>query len=348
MAVTSATKPLASKVEPQTPHVSDSSIEPFVQPDFDPADYLNSTLPALSTSSTTARTGRAVPLADLSSQLQTLLSQLNAQTSRLSNTLTQLTDEIIRSGSRLAYEVEVLRGETVGLNDTFENDLKKDIEVLASRSAHPRSHARDTPADAAANGGEISSTEPFDDAVTAEPEFLDRLRTLTTVRARLDAVIKTFGSAMQWPVAPSELSLASSLISVSAPESGDDSRSREEKGKEFADSLRSEFNSLLSSGSEGVQAASARVEELRTLAEVWKGTAEEKARLKLVDSLQKLVDNKEKGLGRPSGQTGSRSGAMPARGYDMRYGSANSSQLTSDGGRGYGFLNNLRNQMYVD
>lgn len=348
MAVTPATTPLTSKVEPQTPHVSDSSIQPFLQVDFDPAEYLNSTLPALSTSSTTARGNRAVPLADLSSQLQTLLSQLNAQTSRLSNALTQLTDEIIRSGSRLAYEVEVLRGETTGLTDTFENDLKKDIEVFSPRDAHANSHAREALADETLNDGQADTANVTEDATSTEPDFLDRLRTLTTVRGRLDAVIKTFGSAMQWPLAPSELSLASSLISVSAPDAGDDSRSREQKGKEFAESLRSEVNALLSTGAEGLEAASARVEELRTLAEVWKGTAEEKARLKLVDSLQKLVDNKEKAVGKTNGQNGRKPGVESARNYDLRYGSAGSSQLANDGGSGYGFLHNLRNQMYVD
>lgn len=349
MAVDSAAKSLALKVEPQSTHVSDSSIQPFLQPDFDPADYLNSALPPLATSSTPARGGRAVPLTELSSQLQTLLSQLNAQTSRLSNALTQLTDEIIRSGSRLAYEVEVLRGETSGLVDTFENDLKKDIEVLAPRNAHAQSEALEELPGEGENGTKIDSTMTTTDTATPEPEFLDRLRTLTTVRERLESVIKTFGSAMQWPIAPSELSLTSSLISVSAPESGDDSRSREEKGKEFADSLRSEINALLSSGSEGLEAASARVDELRTLADVWKGTAEEKARLKLVDALQKLVDNKEKAIGRnipPSNER--KPGVSPARGYDLRYGNANPSQLNSEGGSGYGFLHNLRNQMYVD
>lgn len=343
MAADVAAKALAPKIEPRSTHVSDSSIQPFLQPDFDPADYLNSALPALSTSSTPARGSRAVPLADLSAQLQTLLSQLNAQTSRLSNALTQLTDEIIRSGSRLAYEVEVLRGETLGLTDTFENDLKKDIEILAPQNAH------DEAVDVGMKDGEGSAGTTTGQTTAAEPEFLDRLRTLTTVRGRLEAVIKTFGSAMQWPIAPSELSLTSSLISVSAPESGEDSRSREEKGKEFADSLRSEINALISTGSGGLEAASARVDELRTLADVWKGTAEEKARLKLVDALQKLVDNKEKAIGKSSGPSiGRKPGVSPARGYDLRYGNANSSQLPSDGGNGYGFLHNLRNQMYVD
>lgn len=340
--------PPAPHIEPKSSHVSDSSIQPFLQPDFDPATYLNSTLSALSTSSTKDRGGRAVPLAELSSQLQASLSQLNAQTSRLSNALTQLTDEIVRSGSRLAYEVEVLRGETTGLADTLQNDLRKDMEILAPQYPLAHSQTRQELTAAAANESRMGASSPMGVAATApEPEFLIQLRTLSTVRGRLDAVIKTFGSAMQWPIAPSELSLASSLISVSAPESGDDSRSREEKGKEFAESLRSEINALLSTGAEGLEAASARVGELRNLAEVWKGTAEEKARFKLVDALQKLVDNKEKTAGRSNGPN-RKPGVSSARSYDLRYGSANSSQLPSEGGSGYGFLHNLRSQMYVD
>src|SRR6202012_2923462 len=65
--------------------------------------------------------------ADLSSQTQDLLSQLNAHTTRLSAILTQLTDDILRSGGRLAYQVEVLRGETIGLTETLTDGLKDDI-----------------------------------------------------------------------------------------------------------------------------------------------------------------------------------------------------------------------------
>ncbi|SMQ45141.1 unnamed protein product [Zymoseptoria tritici ST99CH_3D7] len=316
------------------PAAGDSSIQPFLEPDFDPVDYLNRTLPSLATSTTSARGIKTVPLAELTSPLQTLLSQLNAQTSRLSNTLTQLTDEIIRSGSRLAYEVEVLRGETLGLKDTLENDLKKDIDVFAIQSTNDNGGA-DTVQDTTAE-------EPNKSPET-EPEYLERLRTLTTIRERLDAVIKTFGSAMQWPIAPSELSLTSSLISVSAPDSNDESRSREEVGQQFAERLRQEINDLLTTGTEGLEAADARIAELRDLAEVWRGTAEEKARLKQVDALQKLVDDKRKSLDKPNGDGGRKAAALPVRGHDLRYGSADSSRLQPEAGSGYGFLQNLRN-----
>lgn len=338
-------KPSVSKVEPRSPHVADPAIQTFLQPSFDPAEYLNSTLPTLSISATGTR-GKAVPLSDLSPQLQTLLSQLNAQTSRLSNTLTQLTDEIIRSGSRLSYEVEVLRGETLGLTDSFQNDLKADVETFVPPTANKEA-PHGTPEDADEN----AVSQPH-----GEPDFLTRLRELATVRTRLDSVIKTFGSAMQWPLAPSELSLASSFISVSAPETSDDNDtcSREEKGKAYTEKLRSDINDLLASGTEGVEVANARVEELRDLAEVWKGTAEEKARMKFVDALQKAVDEKQRTLEKASAaaESGRKPGISPARGYDYRYGgSMETPKVGNEGGSGYGFLQNLknlRNDMYLD
>ncbi len=107
----------------KSPHVADPFLQDFLDPSFDPAEYLNSTLPSLQT----GRGSSGVPLADLSTQAQTTLSQLNAHTTRLTNTLTQLTDDILRSGSRLAYEVELLRGETLSLAEALTEGLQGDI-----------------------------------------------------------------------------------------------------------------------------------------------------------------------------------------------------------------------------
>jgi hypothetical protein len=321
------------------------SLQPFLQPDFDPADYLNSVLPPLSTSSTPRNLqSRAVPLAELSTQLQTLLAQLNAQTTRLSNTLNQLTDEIIRSGSRLAYEVEVLHGETAGLTDLLENGLKKEIETFV-----PQAPSKEAVETEAAEGTHGEATKA--DNVKSEPEYLSRLRTLTEIRSKLDSVIKVFGDAMAWPIAPSELAgVASSFISVSAPGSDAETRDREEKAREYVEKLRNEINELVGSGNDpaSLEAALARIEGLRQLAEVWKGTAEEKARLKVVESLQKPVEERLKALERSEQQqAGGRSGGEPARGMDLRYGDTRG--LGEVGG--YGFLQNLRNlknDLYVD
>jgi len=313
-------------VQTRPSQASETAIQPFLQTDFDPAEYLNNALPTLSTTTSSNKNtpnARAVHLPELPSQLQTLLSQLNAQTSRLSDSLTQLTDEIIRSGGRLAYEVEVLRGETIGLKDLLDGRLRSDLDVF---TASPR----------AANTGE----EPSRADVGAEVDSLERLKTLTSVRARLDSVIKVFGEAMQWPVAPSEVSVAGSLISVSAPDGGDDARSREEKGKAYVERLRNEVVDLVGSGNDpaGLEAANAKIAELKELAEVWHGTSEEKARGKLVKGLQKLVDERQRASEKGGGSR--RPTPAPARPIDHQYGSP-SSKPSADSG--YGFLQNLRN-----
>ncbi|TKA21833.1 Dimethylglycine oxidase, partial [Friedmanniomyces endolithicus] len=202
MAVTAT--PSNLRKQPASQQKVDNIIQPFLHKDFDPADYLNSALPALSTTVTPAQSvqhGRTVPLPELNAQLQTVLSQVNAQMTRWSNTLTQLTDEIIRCGGRLAYEVEVLRGDTTGLTDVLDNRLRKEIELLAPRHD-------------ALNGehleNEVVTSSPHEElpkptSAADEPEYLNQLRTLTAVRSRLDAVIQVFGDAMAWPLAPSEI-----------------------------------------------------------------------------------------------------------------------------------------------
>lgn len=329
------------RTQPKSPHVSDPIVQPFLQPDFDPATFLNNSLPSLSLS-TRPPPGTA-NITDLSSQTQSLLAQLNVQTARLSTSLTQLTDEIIRSGGRLAYEVEVLRGETTGLTDTLENGLKKDIELLAPahKDTEKEKDSTDTMTEkdaAAAN----TNPAPTTHSTPEQPSYLENLRTLSTLRERLDTVIRVFGAATAWPVAPSEVSSggASSFISVSSPEANEETRNLEEKAKAYTDTLRSEIADLLSNPNDaaGLSAGSARVEELRVLAEVWKGTAEEKARGRVVEGLRKMVEEKQKSVGKGNGNKAGGQATQPQRGVDMRYG-----DLDSRGAEGgYGFLQGLR------
>ncbi|KAK3044881.1 hypothetical protein LTS18_015162, partial [Coniosporium uncinatum] len=171
------------------------------------------------------------------------------------------------------------------------------------------------------------------------------------VRSRLESVIKIFGDAMQWTLPPSEVSLASSLISVSAPESGADTQSREDRGREFAEKLRSEIVDLVTgitvSGTDesGYDAATARIQALRDLAQVWKGTSEERARIKFVESLAKLADDRQKALGRDAGTSqrqGTASGESPRKRSDSRTGTQQ---------RSHGFLDNLqriRDNIYLE
>jgi len=318
-------------IAPKSSQVSDPTLAPFLQSQFDPADYLNATLPSLSLSSVAPRPlkqGHAVPLAQLSSQTQDLLSQLNAHTTRLSTVLTQLTDDVLRSGARLAYEVEVLRGETIGLAETLTDGVKDDIHKFLPGGITLEAKADEgDEGDGDGDGDETQSTD--DDAeqnsevgrdtndttkltpADPTPDYIAQLQTLTQIRTRLDTVIKVFGEAMHWTLPPSEVSLTSSLISVSAPEHDS---TLEQKGKDFAASLRSEISDLITGDLEnGLEAAASRIQALRDLAVVWKGTAEEKARGKFVEGLARLAEERVKaieGERERKGRVG-RSGSMP-------------------------------------
>jgi len=109
---------------------------------------------------------------------------------------------------------------------------------------------------------------------------------------------------MAWTFPPSEVSVSSSFLSVSAPEPGSEMHSTEEKGQQVSKKLRDEIADLLIGGDpiDGIEAAAKRVEELKDLATVWKGTAEERARVKFVDNLAKLVEDRHRDLLREAEQ----------------------------------------------
>lgn len=86
-----------------------------------------------------------------------------------------------------------------------------------------------------------------------------------------------------------------------------------------------------------VAGARARVRELRDLCEVWKGTDEERARGKWVDSLESVVEERE---GR--GKASSRPGTV------KRDGSAVRGVETSGSVAGPGFLRRLRDEIYME
>lgn len=325
-------------VTSKSTHVSDPALAPFLQPHFDPAEYLNATLPSLSLGAK-PKAGNAASLADLSSQTQDLLSQLNAHTTRLSAILTQLTDDILRTGGRLAYEVEVLRGEAIGLTESLADGLKSDVDKFLpgglSLKAEPTEDAAGSPAPEQADAP--SAALPTE-APDTTPEYVSDLRTLTTVRSRLESVIKVFGEAMHWTIPPSEVSLGASLISVSAPEPGTDSASREQKGKEFAASLRSEIADLITGDPDGgMHKVEVRIQALRDLAQLWKGTAEEKARTKFVDGLVKLAEDKQWELEREREKNKDRGQQRPVRST-----SVSKPQPQPQPQRTGGFLENLQ------
>ncbi|KAK0652165.1 hypothetical protein B0T16DRAFT_405573 [Cercophora newfieldiana] len=351
-------------VQPKSAHVADPFLHEFLNPSFDPAAYLNATFPPLSSSSRPVQ--GAVPLADLSIQAQSSLSQLNAHTTRLTSTLTQLTDDILRSGSRLAYEVELLRGEALGLSEALTEGLYDDIAKFVpgglpdrepeghGSPVHQRRLSLVAPAAIAAAEGLAAVSDDATAATGAtktpvtldEPSYISQLRTLTLVRSRLDSVIKTFGEAMEFVFPPSEVSVSSSFLSVSAPDAGGENHSTEDKGQQVLQNLRDEISGLLKGPDpvRGIEDAARRIEELKELSVVWKGTAEEKGRTKFIDGLARMVEERHKELLREAEQTSRKEGGKPeAEGSSRKGGGeADSGHSENKGYGGYGLISQLQ------
>ena len=316
-------------------------LHPFLAPTFSPTDYLNNTLPSLSLSASSnpqpLKSTQTLTLSELANQTQTHIAQLSAQTSRLSDTLTQLTDDILRSGSRLAYEVEVLRGEAISLSEVLTDGLHDDITKFVPNGLSTVPNAdgeasRATELEGSANDEHVPSDH--------EPSSITHLRTLHHVRAQLQSVMTTFDLALSWPLPPSVLS--SSLISVAASPSANDDL--ETKGQAASARLRGEIQSLLDlGGAEGILAAENRIEELKDLTGVWKGTAEEKVRGRFVEGLAKMVADRrraEEGKGNIVRREPDEKADREEKKADAR----------ATGG-GPGFLKNLqrlRNEIYLE
>ncbi|KAK3683780.1 hypothetical protein B0T22DRAFT_260814 [Podospora appendiculata] len=351
----------------KSPHVADPFLVDFLNPSFDVAAYLNSTLPPLQTGGAPAVSSRssqgAVPLADLSFQAQSSLSQLNAHTTRLTTTLTQLTDDILRSGSRLAYEVELLRGETLSLAESLTEGLHDDIvkfvpEGIHEPTADPIAWSATAPTDGhvlsshqrrlsvAARALSAPNTEdvaapvrPAETVAPDEPSYISQLRTLTLVRARLDSVIKTFGDAMEFVFPPSEISVSSSFLSVSAPDAGGENHSTEEKGQQVLQALRDEISDILNKNADpirGIEDAARRIEELKELTKVWKNTAEEKGRARFIESLARMVEDKHKDLLREIEQSTRRDNGKPEREPSSGKNGGETTDATQAKNKGYG------------
>ncbi|MCJ1466265.1 hypothetical protein MMC07_004884 [Pseudocyphellaria aurata] len=281
-------------------YITESNLQEFLSPTFSPIDYLNATLPShLSSMSTSTKT--APPsLSILASQTQSHISVLTAQLTRLSTTLTALMDEILRASPRLAYEVELLRGEALSLSETLStsSNLHSAISQFVPQNIDlPKPQQSED----SSNSGVIKSpsrdSESFpppsgiQPVKSSDPPIND-LRTLLHVRALLTKVTQTFSLALSWPFPPSLLSTtASSIISVSSPADP----TLEAKGQVACTRLRQEIVDLLETlvdGNDGLERAAARVMELRECVGIWKGTGEEKARSKFVDGLEEIVEER--------------------------------------------------------
>lgn len=269
--------------------MADPVLGPLTKARFDPVEYLNDVLPLLNLSSQPPhpKNVRATQLQSASTDTQALLSKLNTHSIRSSSELTSLTDEVLRSGSRLAYEVEILRGDVNSFHDVLTDTLKDDIQQFV------REGTSQLPEESNEQAISLGGTKS-----TQDPAFISQLQRLSQVKTRLEAVIALFGEAMKWPVAPSEVS-AGALISVSAPELGMQTTEEDDKAREALKKIRVEIQDLLDSdggGAAGLEAATKRLEEYRQLATLWKGTGEERARVRFTEGLSRLVEDRARNL----------------------------------------------------
>jgi len=310
---------------------------------FDPVRFLNDILPSpnLSSQSAASKIDRGSQIQNVSVEVLSLLSTLNNHNIRCSSELNALTDEIVRSGNRLAYEVEILRGDVNGLHELLTETLREDIQQFVLDELTEGGSGGE-PVKDGVDLEESTPEKPATDLKT-EPEFITQLRLLGQVKGRLESVITVFGEALKWPLPPSELSVTSSLISVSSPELGLQNSAEDDKAREIGRALRAEIADLLESdggGYTGLEAAVKRVDEFRQLATVWKGTGEERARTKFIDSLAKIAEDRRKALETRTG---------PSKATTAADGSPSSSstpsrrvKVGSDGGPAGGLFRNLQ------
>lgn len=316
--------------------MADAVLAPLSNARFSSVDYLNEVLSPINLSSQApnSKTTRTSQLQTASSDLQSLLSKLNAHNIRSSSELTSLTDEVLRSGSRLAYEVEILRGDVNSFYDVLTDTLKSDIEHFV----------REEPA--AADGDlDEEALPPVELGQKEDPAFISQLQRLSQVKARLETVIALFGEAMKWPVPPSEVSSASALISVSAPELGMQTTEEDDKAREATKKIRVEIQDLLDSdgaGAGGLDAATKRLDEYKQLSTIWKGTSEEKARARFIEGLSRLVEDRARNL--ESRGLNQRSGTNTPH----RSSSQQGRPTRQDGGGLFRGLARLKDELYLE
>lgn len=151
---------------------------------------------------------------------------------------------------------------------------------------------------------------------------------------------------MEFVFPPSEVSVSSSFLSVSAPDAGGENHSTEEKGQQVLQALKDEISRLLNNTQDpikGIEDAAHRIEELKELTTVWKGTAEEKGRTKFIESLAKMVEDKHRDLLREAEQSGRRDGAKAqAEAGAGKAGADDAGQAETKGYGAYGLISQLQ------
>lgn len=245
------------------------------------------------------------------------ISVLAAQQTQLTTTLTELTDDILRTSARLAYEVELLRGDALGLVDSLDQGgpLATAIAEFVPTPLYEKGDAK-----------------LIEEQREAAPE-LAQLEQLHVIRSRLMEVVQVFNSALSFSLPPSVLQAAnSSFISIQAP---NEDPKAEERGLAAMQHIREEFDEVLRSDDSSLLRN--KVQEYRDLSQVWTGTNEEKARNRFVDGLQELFDQAEarKSTSPQKSTMSHKPGKVPA----------GSGLPVSNSG---GFLRRLRDEIYLD
>ena len=204
-----------------------------------------------------------------------------------------------------------------------------------------------------------AQTQDGQDAADSEPPALPNLRTLHNIRTHLQSVIQVFNLALSFPFPPSLLTTAASnIVSITSPDADPDA---ERKGQAALAKLRGEVVELLGAGDTG--GARRRVQELREVCGVWRGTGEERARGRWVEGLEGLVEGKEgeeeggrerererkggggrkRAGGREEGVSG---GGGGGGGRQTPVGEKGGKEAGTGGGGG--FLRRLRDEIYLD
>lgn len=210
-------------------------------------------------------------------------------------------------------------------------DLHESILKIVPGGLAGTSTSSDTPLSPSnAKNGE-QDEHYTEESTKREPPSLPHLRTLLHVRRQLQSTIQTFNQALSFPFPPSLLTTTtSSLITVSAVNQDPD---LESKGQVALSRLKHEVMERMADEG-GLEKARARVQELKDLCSVWKGTGEERARNKWIEGLDGEVEEEARR------REGSRKG---------NDGSAVRGIAESGGGAtGPGFLRRLREEIYLE
>ncbi|KAL8682087.1 MAG: hypothetical protein Q9186_001876 [Xanthomendoza sp. 1 TL-2023] len=373
-------------IPPQSHHLTDRLLLPFLTPTFSAPTYLNTALPP----PPSPKPSSAQPtLTSLTSQTQSHISTLSAQTTRLSTTLTALTDDILRCSSRLTYEIEVLRIEATTLVETLSEhgNLNPAIRTFLPNGLPQTLTTQNQNSSDDPNTQEPPSTthpsQPQPPTSTPNPNNnnnneppLRTLQTLLTTRSSLQKITQTFSLALTWPIMPPSLLTppTSSFITITSPSTQSSTADLEAQGQAALARIKAEITDLLlvdvedrggrdAAGEEeeedGIRRAREKVAELRECVGVWKGTSEERARGKWVGELEGMVEDAERMRG--GSQQQQQQGQGQGKGSSNRevVGEMGEDKEKKGLGKGVveppvrtasgaGFLRRLRDEIYMD